>query len=249
MLLVFGYLFGNETRAFAQAPMRNCSQNVSANGNFTTPLIRKRVNPQYPGMARTDFVDGDVLMDVVIASDGSVRDIKVTHGLPQLISSATHAVSQWEYEPARINGVAIACKAKIKVSFKIVADPAAMAAANAAENSAPGGVHGVKPSLPPPPPGVMRISGRVMAGMLEKRVEPVYAADSLALDARGDVVLLATIAKTGEVGDVQVVSGPMRFRDAAIEAVKQWRYQPYLVEGEAVEVQTTIALNFSPPPR
>jgi protein TonB len=88
-----------------------------------------------------------------------------------------------------------------------------------------------------------------MAGMLEKRVEPVYPADSIAVDARGDVVLLATIAKTGEVGEVQVISGPLRFRDAAIEAVKQWRYKPYLVEGEPVDVQTTIALNFAPPPR
>jgi len=46
-----------------------------------------------------------------------------------------------------------------------------------------------------------------------------------------------------------VVSGPDRFRDAAMEAVKQWRYKPYLVEGEPVDVQTTIALNFSPSPR
>ena len=92
------------------------------------------------------------------------------------------------------------------------------------------------------------VSGRVMAGQLEKKVDPVYPVDSIAVDARGDVVLLATIKKTGEVGDVQAVSGPYRFRDAAIDAVKQWRYRPYEVDGAAVDVQATITLNFAPPP-
>jgi protein TonB len=86
-----------------------------------------------------------------------------------------------------------------------------------------------------------------MAGQLEKKVDPVYPADAIVADARGDVVLLATITKTGEVGDVQAVSGPYRFRDAAIEAVKQWRYRPYMVEGEARDVQATITVNFAPP--
>jgi TonB family protein len=212
------------------------------------------VNPQYPGIAQTNFVDGDVLMDIVIAPDGSVREIKVTHGLPQLIGSAVHAVSQWQYLPARINGVSIACKTKIKVSFKLNNDPAAVAAANAANNFAPpgglppSGVVGVKPILPPPPEGVMRISARAMESMLEKRIEPVYPDDAVALDARGVVLLMVTVGKTGQVSDVQVLSGPDRFHDAAVNAVKKWHYHPYLMEGEAVDVQTTITLNFAPPP-
>jgi len=47
---------------------------------------------------------------------------------------------------------------------------------------------------------------------------------------------------------VQAVSGPYRFRDAAVNAVKQWRYRPYEVDGAAVDVQATITLNFAPPP-
>jgi protein TonB len=105
----------------------------------------------------------------------------------------------------------------------------------------------VKPILPPPPEGVLRISAKAMESMLEKRIEPVYPADAVALDARGMVLLLVTVRKTGQVGDVQVVSGPERFRDAATSAVKQWHYRPYVVEGEAVDVQTTVTLNFAPP--
>jgi TonB family protein len=257
VLVVFGYVFGNETRAFAQEPVQDCPQSASSTGNVIAPHLTKRVNPQYPTTARMNFADGnatvegDVVMDVVIAADGSVRNIKVTHGLPQLINLATHAVSQWQYEPERIDGVGIACKTTIKVSFKLNNDPAAAAAANAANNFAPpvppSGVVGVKPALPPPPEGVMRISARTMENMLEKRIEPVYPADAVALDARGMVFLLVTVGKTGQVNDVQVLSGPDRFHDAAVNAVKQWHYHPYLMEGEAVDVQTTITLNFAPP--
>jgi TonB family protein len=251
MLMVFGCGFGNETCAFAQEPVQDCPQSASTTGNIIPPLLTKRVNPQYPGIAQTNFVDGDVFMDVVIAPDGSVRDVKVTHGLPQLLNSATHAVSQWQYEPARINGVSVACKTKIKVSFKLSNDPAATGS-KAFNSYAPSvvsspAVVGVKPNLPPPPEGVMRISGRIMASMLDKKVDPVYPADAVALDARGMVLLLATVGKTGEVTDVQVLSGPDRFRDAATNAVKQWHYQPYVIDGAAVDVQTPITLNFAPP--
>jgi len=216
----------------------------------------KRVDPVYPGTARAQYVQGTVELTATVAADGAVKDVKVTSGNPIFTKAATDAIAQWKYEPYRVEGVAAESSTTISVDFVLasgvphiteeVHDPGLPAGGMAGGNGM--GAAG-KPHLPPPPAGVLRISGRVMAGQLEKRVEPVYPADSVAVDARGDVVLLATIAKTGEVNDVQVVSGPDRFRDAAMEAVKQWRYKPYLVEGEPVDVQTTIALNFSPPPR
>jgi TonB family protein len=190
-------------------------------------------------------VDGDVVLKVTITADGTVTNIKVTHGLPQLTQSAVHAVSQWQYEPYRVNGVATPIDTTIAVHFHFARNPAD-------PNAPPQGVvagdaPAPRPQLPPPPEGVMRISGRVMAGNLETRVEPVYPPDAVALDARGSVVLLATINRTGEVREVQVVSGPERFRSAAADAVKQWHYRPYEVDGAAVDVQTPITLNFAPP--
>jgi TonB family protein len=205
------------------------------------------VQPVYPDLAKADQLDGDVVMKVSIAADGTVHNIRVTHGLPQLINSAVHAVSQWEYEPYRVNGVATPVDTTVTVSFKFASralipngPPPIVVALSGAVGAA------AKPALPPAPAGVLRISGRVMDSMLQKRVDPVYPADSTASAAQGTVVLLASIDKTGTVTDVQIVSGPTRFRDAATEAVKQWRYSPYAVDGEPADVQTTITLSFAP---
>lgn len=245
-------LLGNPVSATGQTALQDCPTSVSPTGDIFPPQVEKKVNPQYPGVAQTHDVDGDVLMDLVIAADGSVRDVKVTHGLPQLIPNATHAMSQWQYRPARINGVAIACKTTVRMAFQMVSSPAAAAAMNAANNFAPriappGQAAGLHPILPPPPDGVLRVSAKVMEAQMEKRVEPVYPADAVALDARGEVFVLLNISKSGEVSDAQVLTGPERFREAAMAAVKQWRFRPYEIDGDAREVQTMITLNFAPP--
>lgn len=217
--------------------------------NLVPPRLIKRVDPAYAGIPFTERADGDVIMRATIGADGTVKKIKVTQGLPPLIGPAVHAVSQWQYEPARANGVATATTIVITVPFRFFTDngattPASQVDANAIANAP---LPAPKGALPPPPAGIMRISGRMMATMLDKKVDPVYPQDAVALDARGTVVLLATIKKTGEVGEVQVVSGPQRFQEAAVNAVKQWHYRPYLVDGQPAEVQTTIALDFAPP--
>ena len=61
----------------------------------------------------------------------------------------------------------------------------------------------------------------------------------------GAVILQAVIAKDGSVEKVKVVQGQALLTDAAIAAVKQWRYRPYLLNGEPVEVETTITVNFT----
>ena len=55
----------------------------------------------------------------------------------------------------------------------------------------------------------------------------------------------ATITKNGTVGKVSVVNGPKMLQDAALEAVKTWRYRPYLLDGEPVEAETTVSVNFT----
>lgn len=102
---------------------------------------------------------------------------------------------------------------------------------------------------PPPPPnssvplkpkGPVRISGGVMAGRLIHRVDPVYPPT----DAQGTVVLHAIIAREGTVQQLAVMSGPPALTSAAVDAVRKWRYQPYLLNGEPVIVDTTITVNF-----
>ncbi len=94
-------------------------------------------------------------------------------------------------------------------------------------------------------PVVSAISAGVAAGMLIYKTQPVYP--TLAQDARmsGTVVLKATITKTGTIGALQVISGPPIFSNAAVNAVKSWRYRPYMLNNEPVEVGTTISVVFS----
>ena len=68
----------------------------------------------------------------------------------------------------------------------------------------------------------------------------------MARDARihGEVVLTALIDKDGNIENLQIVSGHPLLAPAAINAVKQWRYKPYLLNGQPVEVETTITVNF-----
>jgi hypothetical protein len=81
-------------------------------------------------------------------------------------------------------------------------------------------------------------------GLLNK-VEPVYPPIAKAARVQGTVVLEAVIGKDGLVESLQVISGPQLLQQAAIDAVKQWRYQPYMLFGEAVEVKTTLNIVFT----
>jgi protein TonB len=83
-----------------------------------------------------------------------------------------------------------------------------------------------------------------MAGMLVYTVIPTYPEIGRAVRAQGTVQLQATISRDGTIENLRVVSGPPLLQQAAMDAVKQWRYRPYLLNGEPVEVETTINVDF-----
>ena len=93
--------------------------------------------------------------------------------------------------------------------------------------------------------GAARISGGVMAGNLLEKAQPVYPAVARAAHVSGAVVLHAIIAKDGTVKNLSVVSGPQLLQSAAVDAVQQWKYRPYLLNGTPTEVDTTITVNFN----
>ena len=113
------------------------------------------------------------------------------------------------------------------------------------------------PPPPPPPPGAMNapmpgaqprriiISPGIAVGLLVSKVAPVYPIDAKKAGVSGTVVLTAVIGKDGLIQDLQVVSGPDLLQQAALDAVKQWRYRPYLLNGEPVEVDTKINIIFT----
>jgi protein TonB len=96
----------------------------------------------------------------------------------------------------------------------------------------------------PKPAGPLRISSDLSEGMLLAPIRPVYPAIARAAGVQGSVVVEAVISKTGTIESLHVVSGSMMLQNAALEAIREARYRPYRLNGEAVEVQTTITVNF-----
>lgn len=105
--------------------------------------------------------------------------------------------------------------------------------------------HGAEPSVCPEPQEKARVSGGVMDGYLKGKVIPQYPPIAREMGIEGTVILQASISKTGTIENLRVVSGPELLRRAAIDAVSQWRYRPYLLNGDPVEVETTVNVQFT----
>jgi protein TonB len=96
----------------------------------------------------------------------------------------------------------------------------------------------------PAPSGPMNVPSRVEAGLILHKTIPVYPSIGLAMHAQGTVILAATISKSGNIENLHVVSGPAVLQQAALDAVSTWRYRPYLLDGQPVEVETTVEVIF-----
>ncbi len=94
-------------------------------------------------------------------------------------------------------------------------------------------------------PQRIRVSQGVSQGLLIRKVNPTYPPLARQARIQGTVILRAVISKDGSIENLQLVSGHPMLAPAAIEAVKQWRYKPYLLNGEPVEVDTEVQVNFT----
>jgi protein TonB len=119
-----------------------------------------------------------------------------------------------------------------------------------------GAVGGIATGAPPPPPppapkavpqGPVRVGGQIKAPQLVNRVNPAYPAVAQSAQVEGSVILEATVGKDGRVQTVRVVRGHPLLEQAAITAVKQWRYEPLALNGEPVPFVLTVTLNFTIP--
>ena len=119
-------------------------------------------------------------------------------------------------------------------------------------NGVLGGIIGSVPTAAPPPPpppkqviSRIRVGGNVQAANLIHQVRPVYPALAKQARIQGTVELSAIIGKDGKVQDLKLVRGHPLLVPAAIQAVRDWEYRPTLLNGEPVEVATTIDVNFT----
>jgi len=145
---------------------------------------------------------------------------------------------------------------KIPKQVKMVTEeeaPAPTGVAGGVVGGVPGGssggvIGGIIGSAAPPPkvatPQKLRISTGVAEGLKIHDVQPTYPQMARIAHIQGDVTLQATISKTGAIENLRAVNGHPILIQAALDAVRQWKYKPYILNGEPVEVETTIQVKF-----
>jgi periplasmic protein TonB len=109
-----------------------------------------------------------------------------------------------------------------------------------------GGIISSAPMVPKiATPQRVRVSQGVTQGLLLRKIQPAYPPLARQARIQGPVVLQAEIGKDGSIQNLRLISGHPMLAPAAIEAIKQWKYKPYILNGEPVEVETTITFNFT----
>lgn len=93
-------------------------------------------------------------------------------------------------------------------------------------------------------PSPIHMDQQAMAAKLKRHVQPVYPKEAKIKGVEGTIRLHTIVAKDGSVGKAEVISGPKELEQAALDAVRQWQYEPTIWKGQAVEVDTTIFLVF-----
>jgi TonB family protein len=210
--------------------------NVQVNNGPEPPPVSNiqpltKVDPQYPALARQARVSGDIYLTITVGPDGHITHIQVIMGHPLLIPAALEAVKQWVYSPSNAGTF------NIMVPFRL----------DGANATTPGGAAAFGGSaFPAPTDGTqrIRIGGAVQAAKLVQGPPPQYP--DLAAQARisGVVHLHALIGVDGHVKGLELISGHPLLAPAAFEAVKDWVYQPTTLQGQPVEVDTVIDVNF-----
>ena len=183
---------------------------------------------------------------------------------PPAAAEVQHVVRQIQTD--MLNNGALRTPTKIPQKIQMIKEeeaPPPMPASGGVVGGVPGGIPGGQmggvigsvisatsslasvPKFVPATPQRIRISAGVTKGLLIQRIETPYPTLARAARVQGDVVLSAVIDTNGHITNLQLVSGHPMLVPAAVAAVKQWRYKPYLLNGQPVEVETTITVIFT----
>jgi len=188
--------------------------------------------PEYPPLAKMARIQGTVRLAATISKDGTIQNLKVIAGHPLLVKAALESVQRWRYEPTLLNGQPVEVVTTIAVPFDQSVDVAAKGPSGAAW----------KPDLSPKR---IRVGGLIEATKLVSSAPPEYPQSARERGIQGVVVLEGVISMQGEPLSLKVLNSPdPDLAKAALDAVKQWRYEPTLLNGEPIEVVSTIAVRF-----
>jgi TonB family protein len=194
--------------------------------------------PEYPPEVRAIGISADMRMAIVIGTDGHVTDARVITGHPRLVESAIATVKQWVFAPVMQNGVPIVARTNVIVPYRLDGSDGPMPTVPMMQaqsaNAEP------KPAVPQR----IRVGGNVQRAKLTSSVDPVYPQAARDAGIEGNVELGIVISKEGKVSSTSVLDGHPVLAAAAEEAVMRWVYAPTLLNGDPVEVVTTVTVPF-----
>jgi TonB family protein len=193
--------------------------------------VAKVSQPDYPLEAAAKRLQGKVLIKMHILETGDVERTEIVSGEPILAQAAADAMKSWKFKPFIKDGKPVRVSTSLPYTFSLKGYfPEGCAAVESAE--AYNAAH--HPQVPQ----------KVMEGALTHRVAPEYPLQARLRHLQGTVLLYAVIGEDGKIRDLKALCGAPEFIPACLEAIRQWRYRPYLVDGVPVEVQTTIKVQF-----
>lgn len=212
--------------------------------------------PVYPREAAEKELQGEVWVKLLISETGEVETTETVSGNPILAKAAAAAMLKWKFKPFIKNGKAVKVSTKMPFDFAVeghVSDPHRppapdLAVAPVSPTKTEVGSSGATSPTPTATadrlPMKLRVSEGVMDSNIVHRVEPVYPPEAKRNHIQGTVLLQATIGRDGRIRNLRVISGPPELVEASLGAIEQWRYRPYTLNGEPVEVETTIKVQF-----
>lgn len=186
------------------------------------PKIIRKVNPVYPDEARKKGLQGMVVVEAVLGKDGRVKAARlVSSPEPLLAQAALEAVKKWEYEPY------VSAKGCQELLFTVTIAFALQDGDKKAAAAAP-----IRQEESPRPKVI-------------KKVSPAYPEAALQEKLQGTVVIEIQINEKGQVQTARILeSASPVLNEAALKAVKQWEYEPFVKDGKAVPVAFTVTMAF-----
>lgn len=233
----------------------------SAHGTYACKLSDLSAKPKQDG----GFVAGGLFGDLangrqngyIFAISGCDGTQYKVVGEPEMPDSGGEAFCSDESETIRASadGKATTCLSSgetVQVTKTVLAtssvDVSASPAASAPQRQAIRAVPATAGSMPQASsnrPERIRVSQGVTQGMILSKVQPVYPPEARAARVQGTVMMHAVIGKDGSIVQLELVSGDSLLAPAAMDAVRQWKYRPYILNGNPVEVETQMTVNFT----
>ncbi len=223
---------------------------VRAVGNIQAPQLIKQVEPIYPEAALKAKVGGTVILEAQADIYGRVQSIKILRSLPLLDQAAMDAVRQWVYAPLVIDGKPRPVVFTVTVRF----DPENKSSAAGVKGGVVGGVMGgivggvsggVAGGVEGGASVAVRIVGDLRPPRLIKEVAPVYPPEARQAGAEGMVILEVQTDIHGQIQDTKILRSIPLLDQAAVEAVRQWIYEPMLINGKPRSAIFTVTVRFT----